>query len=173
VSGRELERAKRAWAHSYDGLSQDEVDRRVVGFTALVRGIAERGAVTAADFSRATALDPEKASEAFAGLATVGLERDAAGRIIGAALTTKPTPHSVRLEGRQLYAWCALDTLFIPGLAGKPAIIGSTCPTSGASIRLRVTPAGVESADPIDALVSVVLPGVGSSGAITGPASPT
>ncbi len=37
--------AKRAWARSYDGLGQEEVDQRILGFAALVHGIAGHGAV--------------------------------------------------------------------------------------------------------------------------------
>ena len=173
MSRHELEEAKRAWRRGYAGLDQEEIDRRVIAFTAVVRGIAEYGAVTADDWGRATGLEPTHAEEAFADLATFGLERDGEGRIVGAALTANPTPHRVRFDSQRLYAWCALDTLFIPGLVGRSATVESTCPTSGAPIRLTVTPEGVDAADPIGAVVSVVLPGAGGAGVTTGPASPT
>jgi len=51
----------------------------------------------------------------------MGMESGDSGNIVGAALTTRETPHKVRLSGRDLYAWCALDTLFIPGLLGEDA----------------------------------------------------
>ncbi len=75
--------------------------------------------------------------------------------------------------GKELYAWCSLDTLFIPGLLGEDAEISSTCPVSGDPIRLRVTPAGVQNFSPPDAVVSIVLPNVGQESIRTGPASPT
>ena len=173
MSRRDLEEAKRAWGRGYEGLSKEEIDQRVVGFTALVRGIAENGAVTAAEWSRATGLEQTRAREVFAGLAAFGLERDDQGRIVGAALTTNPTPHRVHFDRGHFYAWCALDTLFIPGLVGRSAIVESTCPTSGALIQLTVAPEGVEAVDPIGAAISVVLPGAEGAGVTTGPATPT
>jgi alkylmercury lyase len=75
------------------------------------------------------------------------------------------------MGGRRFYAWCALDTLFIPGLVGKPAEVSSHCPVSGAEIRLSVALQGVVEYEPSDAVLSVFLPG--ASGLLTGPASPT
>lgn len=168
-----LDEAKAAWARVYDGLSPEEVDRRVLGFTALVRGIAANGKVSPEDFSRDTGLSPEHANALFASLSAYGLERDEVGNIVGAALTTRPTPHVISIPGVQLFAWCALDTLFIPGLIAEAAEICSTCPVSGDSVRLRVTPEGVESIEPARAVLSVVLPGVGAPGATIGPSTPT
>ena len=168
-----LEDAKAAWARVYEGLAQEEIDRRVMGFSTLVRGIADASAITPDEFSRTSSLDPARATELFSSLAAFGLERDEKGRIVGAALTTKPTPHVIRIAGKELFAWCALDTLFIPGLLGKVGEVTSTCPVSQAPVRLTVSPEGVQTVDPPDAVLSVVLPGVGSSGSTTGPASPT
>lgn len=168
-----LEHAKASWALAYEGLTQEEIDQRVMGFGVLVRGIAEAGAVTPDEFSHNISLDPAEASELFSRLAAFGLESDETGRIVGAALTTKPTPHKIRIAGKRLFAWCALDTLFIPGLLGEVGEVESTCPVSQVPVRLTVTPEGVQVVDPPDAVLSVVLPGLGSSGATTGPASPT
>ena len=180
-----LEQAKAAWARQYDGLTQEEVDQRVLGFSALVRGIAAKGAVTPEDFSRDMSLSPEVATAQFSSLSAYGLERDDEGRIVGAALTTRPTPHSLSIPGRtdrtgrpgrtdrQLFAWRALDTLFIPGLLGEVAEVASTCPVSDTPVRLSVTPEGVQSVDPPGIVLSVVLPGAGSLDATVGPASPT
>jgi alkylmercury lyase len=173
VSRIALDEAKAAWARVYEGLSQEEIDQRVMGFTALVRGIAEVGAVTPEDFSRDTSLNTTQAGVLFSSLAAFGLERDEAGRIVGAALTTKRTPHVIGVGGKQFFAWCALDTLFIPGLLGEVGEVESMCPVSQTLVRLTVAPEGVRTADPPGAVLSVVLPGVGSSDATTGPASPT
>lgn len=168
-----LEEAKGAWSRGYEGLTQKEIDQRVMGFGALVRGIAVAGAVTPEEFGRSTSLSATQASELFSSLAAFGLERDGAGRIVGAALTTKPTPHAIDIPRKQLFAWCALDTLFIPGLLGAVGEVESTCPVSQTPIRLTVTPGGVHTVDPPGAALSVVLPGIGSSSASTGPASST
>ena len=173
MSGSALEDAKASWARAYEGLTQDEIDQRVRGFSALVRGIANAGAVTPDEFARSTSLAPAQASQLFSSLAAFGLECDEQGRIVGAALTTKSTPHAIRIGGKSLFAWCALDTLFIPGLLEKVGEVEATCPSSQAPIRLTVTPKGVQRVDPPEAVLSVVLPGAGASGSTIGPASPT
>ena len=163
--------AKRAWAQAYEGLDEEEIGRRARGFRAIVRGIAERGSVSPAEFAQELGLEESTARELFLGLATAGMEFDDAGNVTGAALTTRPTPHLLRMSGRTLYAWCALDTLFIPGLVGEKIEVESRCPVSGTVIRLSVSPRGVLEHSPEGAVLSVFLPG--ASGASTGPASPT
>jgi alkylmercury lyase len=166
-----LNDAKEAWASEYAGLTREEIDQRVRGFGAMVRGIAEDGVLSVERFAERMGLDIEPAREVFAGLFAAGMQKDESGNIVGAALTALETPHKMRLAGKELYAWCALDTLFIPGLLGETADIESTCPSSGETVRLTVSPARVESAEPAGAWLSVLLPG-GSSRQL-GPASPT
>ena len=166
-----LDDAKAAWAGTLDGRTEQEKDRLALATGAIIRGIAEHGAVSPEDLGAQLGLEPERAREIFAGLANLGMEIDAEGNVVGAALTPTQTPHAVRFGARKLFAWCALDTLFIPGLVGEPADIESTCPTSGEAIRLRVSPDGACDYEPGGAVLSVLLPGV--SGLQVGPASPT
>ncbi len=166
-----LEDAKRAWARAYEGLDEAEIGRRALGFRAIVRGIAARGSVSPAEFAQELGLEASKARELFLGLVTAGMEVDDAGNITAAALTTRPTPHLLRMSGRTLYAWCALDTLFIAGLVGETIEVESRCPVSNTLIRLSVSPHGVLEHSPEGAVLSVFLPS--ASGALTGPASPT
>ena len=167
----QLEKAKRAWASDYSGLSQGEIDQRVRGFGAIVRAIAEEGALSVERFAELMHLELPTAEALFAGLSAAGMQRNENGDILGAALTTHETPHKVRVAGKELYAWCALDTLFIPGLLGKTADVESTCPSSGEAIRLTVSPERIEAFEPPSTWLSVYLPG-GSSRPL-GPASPT
>ncbi|MBZ0149206.1 MAG: organomercurial lyase MerB [Pseudorhodoplanes sp.] len=86
-------------------------------------------------------------------------EYDQQGRIVGWALTLNPTPHKLSIDGKQLYTWCALDTLFFPAVIGRPARVESPCATTGAPVRLTVDPAaGVTALDPATAVVSIVTP---------------
>ncbi len=167
-----LEEAKRAWATHYAGLSQREIDQHVLGFSVLVQGIAHSGAVTPEEFASKLGIEPSRASGLFARLATMGLQVDGQGNVVGAALTARKTVHRVRVRGKELYAWCALDTLIIPGLLGEEGEVSSTCAVSGEPIRITVTPDGVRDFDPADAVVSIVLPDVAFSSVQTGPASP-
>jgi alkylmercury lyase len=86
------------------------------------------------------------------------LDYDEAGRVIGAGLTLRPTPHRFEIGGRQLFTWCALDALMYPGLLAETVRMESPCRVSGQPVRVTVTPSGVAAVDPSDAVVSLVLP---------------
>jgi alkylmercury lyase len=88
-----------------------------------------------------------------------GLERDQEGRVISAfGLSLLPTPHVFAVAGRRLYAWCALDTMFLPQLLGKAASVVSRCPATGFPIRLIVGANGVRALDPRSAVMTIVVP---------------
>ena len=84
---------------------------------------------------------------------------DDKGRVIAfSGLSLAPTPHRLEVAGRQLYTWCAWDTLFLPALLAQPASVASTCPVTGTEVRLSVGPAGVQSAEPASVRVSFPAP---------------
>lgn len=86
------------------------------------------------------------------------LEADERGDIVAAGLSLLPTPHRFRVNGHDLYTWCALDTLMYPVVLGQSAQVASRCPVSGAWVRFTVTPERIIHLDPSAALVSVVVP---------------
>jgi alkylmercury lyase len=90
--------------------------------------------------------------------AQTSAERDDQGRLVGLALTLRPTTHRFTVGGRTLFAWCASDTLMLPVVLGRPALVESTCPQTGEPIRIELTPDGVDRVDPPDAVVSAVRP---------------
>jgi alkylmercury lyase len=83
-------------------------------------------------------------------------EWDEQGRVVGLGLTLQLTPHRLELEGRTLFAWCALDSLLFPILLGRPASIESPCRGTGELVHIEVTSAGIEAVEPIPAVVSIV-----------------
>jgi alkylmercury lyase len=85
-----------------------------------------------------------------------GADWDEQGRVVGLGLTLRPTPHRLELEGRTLFAWCALDALLFPVLLGQPASIESPCRGTGEPVNIEVTPAGIEMVEPPSAVVSTV-----------------
>jgi alkylmercury lyase len=88
-----------------------------------------------------------------------GLYHDKHRRIIGYwGLTIVPTRHKLRIEDRDLYAWCAWDTLFLPALLGARAEVQSTCRATGTPVRLTIGLNAVEAASPANLGVSFVLP---------------
>jgi alkylmercury lyase len=89
-----------------------------------------------------------------------GVHSDELGRVVAfQGLSVAKAPHRLRVEGRELYTWCAWDTLFLPELIGCPAEIESTCPTTGATVSLRVGPDGPSDVSPPDAVLSFISPG--------------
>ena len=169
----ELARAIRAWESTYEGLSEETIDARVRGFTILVNAIADGRAVSRDQFAAALGIPAQAAAAAFEGLASTGMQFDDKGDLVGAALTPEPTPHRFGVRGRELFAWCALDTLFLPGLLDERATVDSSCPASGEAIHLDLTPDAILERQPEAIGVTVALPGEGAASARTGPASPT
>lgn len=84
-------------------------------------------------------------------------EYDSAGNIVGYGLTLRETAHLFEIDGRQLYAWCALDTLIFPALIDRTAHVSSHCAATGAPVSLTVTPGGIRNAEPAGAAVSLVM----------------
>ena len=85
-------------------------------------------------------------------------EYDKDGNIIGYGLTLRETSHIFEIDGRRLYAWCALDTLMYPALIGQTARVTSHCAATGAPVSLTVSPNEIRDIAPTDAAVSLVLP---------------
>lgn len=85
-----------------------------------------------------------------------GAERDEDGNVVSFGLSIVPTPHSYKIDGRQLYVWCAADAISFPLLHKRTAVIESPDPISGEKIRLTSTPEGVQDVDPSTTVVSWV-----------------
>lgn len=123
-------------------------------FVPLLRLLAEGEPVTVAELATASGRSEDTVRQGLA--AVPDTEYDDEGRIIGLALTMRPTPHRFTLAGEQLYTWCALDTLFFPALIGKAATIESTSRGSGTLIRVMTGADGtVTSVQPATAVVSI------------------
>lgn len=69
-------------------------------------------------------------------------------------LSLAETPHRFRDDGRDLYTWCAWDTLFLPEVLGRTAEVESTCPTTGAAVSLRVDRSGPRDVAPAETVLS-------------------
>ena len=90
-----------------------------------------------------------------------GVFRDHTGDVAGFwGLSTAPLDPEYRLqiEGDTSYAWCALDTLFIPPLMGKQVSVEATDPVTGQPVSLVVDRNGVRELTPAEAVVSMVIP---------------
>jgi alkylmercury lyase len=83
------------------------------------------------------------------------LHADDEGRILAfGGLTGAPTHHKLTINGRNLWAWCAMDSLLHPELLDETAAIESRDPETGKLVRLTISPTRVESAEPKGIVVS-------------------
>ncbi|WP_369699948.1 organomercurial lyase MerB [Alicyclobacillus sendaiensis] len=112
--------------------------------------------VSVEDIASETGKSVDEIRDTLSALPSV--ELDEQGRVIGCGLTLVPTPHRFWVEEKQLYTWCALDTLMFPQLIGRTAYIESPCHSSGTPVRLTVEPERIVSVVPSWAVVSIVTP---------------
>jgi len=84
------------------------------------------------------------------------VEINGRGDLVGAVLSLNPTQHQISMDNKRIYAWCAYDAMYAPGVVGKPAQIFSKDPVTKKTIQISITPTGVETVQPESAVVSVV-----------------
>lgn len=125
----------------------------------LLRLVALGEPVTVADIAAACGRPIEEVQAALTQMPDT--ELDDAGRVVGWGVTQRPTPHRFSVDGRQLFTWCALDTLMFPALLGQAATVSSPCHATGQLVQLEVgvEPDRVTSVSPEGAVVSIVTPG--------------
>ena len=90
-----------------------------------------------------------------------GVYRDEQGRVVGFwghAISALDPEYRFLVDGATTYAWCALDTLFIPRLLGKAVRVESADPLTGETVSLVVDADGVRNVRPAEAVVSMVVP---------------
>ncbi len=85
--------------------------------------------------------------------------RDDRDRVVGfGGLAVLPMHHRFTVDGSQLYTWCAWDSLFLPELLGRRALVESPCPETGTAIRVSVAPDRIDTVEPSGAVMSFLLP---------------
>jgi alkylmercury lyase len=110
---------------------------------------------------------PDGAEPVLASWPNVKYDED--DRIVAfSGLSLTPTAHRFTVGGRQLYAWCAWDTLFLPTMLGRSAHVESVCAVTGSNVRLTVDPEGVRHYDPQPLWVSFPPAATTSTADITG-----
>ena len=54
-----------------------------------------------------------------------------------AGLTTRPTKHTLTIDGHERHTWCAFDAVGIPAALGLDAVVATRCGYCSAPIDLR------------------------------------
>ena len=138
---------------AYPGL--DEFEQRLS--IALYHELARGAPVTPQVLANRVNASGDEVARRLQGWPAV--RRDELQRIIGYwGLTIVPTRHRMRVGERDLYGWCAWDTLFLPALLGVRAEVHSICLATGAPVQLNVGPDALEAPVPADLALSFVLP---------------
>lgn len=168
-----LDQIVQAYLSHNDGLSQETLQQQYRLKKLMLQLLSSGKPVSAGDFSAQIQLPVDQVKLQFEMMKQTGFEFDETGNLAGAALTLKSTPHHFQVKGHDLFAWCALDTIFLPSFIGEPAFIESKCPITGEMIELTVSPHGIETYSPPDTVMSITIPGISCSLDITGPQSDT
>ncbi len=150
----DLERYWEALAVVLPSFATDEQSAAIT----LYRELAKGSPVSAEQFADALGVPTSRAHELLESDSIGSLVYpDEEGRVLGfGGLAATPMSHKLDLGGRDLWTWCAWDSLFIPEILGEDAQVESRDPESGASIQLTVTPDGVRSREPETTVVSFV-----------------
>ena len=130
---------------------------------AIYPALAEGQLLSAERVSASSGIPLRSVKTAFRTMRRAGADFDEDGSLIGNVLTRRPTPHRFVVDGQELYAWCAVDTLFLPGLVGKTAEVESNCLATGEPIRLTISSSGIEVVEPAETVVTVTIPGVSAA----------
>ncbi len=141
----------------YDAVPQEalELDLRVTVKT--IQALAKGKPVSPNELARVWGMPLEQVESVLAGAVAAGrAEVDSQGDLVGGVLSLNPTAHRISMDGNHLYAWCAYDAIYTPGVVGMTARIVSQDPVTGESIRMTITPRGVEGVRPQGTVVSAV-----------------
>lgn len=149
--------AEAVWKLTSDGSVLDygpDLSRLLVR---VMRALARGRPVAAREADRiraALGITRDEAERFLSGVA----ERNADGDVVGIlGLTLTETRHRFAVNGARMSTWCAEDTLFLPAILNETATVESTSPVSSQTIRLTVSPDGVEEVSPASAVVSLVV----------------
>ncbi len=126
----------------------------------IMRLLANGRPVSPEQLGEVWSLQQEDTVEIVRQFQTMGLaELDEKGKIVGMVLSLRPTAHRFHINGRELFTWCAVDTLFLPALLQQEADVESNCPTTGKQIHLRVNSNELAEIEPVGAVLSLLAPG--------------
>lgn len=152
-----------AWKSRFDDDSESErslLNERYPLTSLLLGLLAEGRPVSAAHLAERSGLPLKEIETKFKKFKGRGGEFDEQGNLIGAALTLNKTPHRFLLNDKELFTWCSLDAIFLPGILKQTAEVESTCPVTGETIKLTIAPEGIIAASPKHTVLSITIPGV-------------
>ena len=89
-------------------------------------------------------------------LVSVRSEFDERGRLVDLfGMTLQQTPHRLEIESKVVFSCCALWAHVIPRLIDRTVGVHSTDPASKELVHLLISPDGIESVEPVDAMATM------------------
>ena len=131
---------------SYTGEMAPELESlRNVGFGLLYK---TRNPVTLATLAEQTGVPIEDAGNRLSEIEAAGrARRDSEGNLVGiAGLSLEPTSHSVTIEGRDFWTWCALDAVGIFTALGATGHVKSSPPGDFQDVEIHFIEGATDSA---------------------------
>lgn len=135
----------------------DETDRQIA--TALHRLMSRGEPVEPAAIADVVGASLDRVNERLN--SWPGVFRDDAGRVVGfwgQAIAPLDPEYRLVTDDNTTYAWCALDTLFIPTVIDKTVRVEANDPITGKPVSLVVDGDGVRDVVPAGAVVSMLVP---------------
>jgi alkylmercury lyase len=152
------------WDFKNNGIPPEESTLAARLEILMYRALAEGKPVSAEHLAANANVPVELVTVLFERGSALGGEWDAEGRLLGNVLTLNPTRHHFKVNDNELYTWCSLDAMHLPGLLGQTAEVESTDPISGEKIRLTIPPDALPTYYPSGTVLSIVLSGGDRSG---------
>jgi alkylmercury lyase len=153
-----IHRQKKRWRALEPHVRGFSDERRVA--VVLYREWAKGGPVDEAQLGRSLGLSTEGVRKLLnRDTLKHFIHSDREGRIIGfGGLATVRMNHRFQVDGRDLWTWCAWDSLFIPEILSRTARVASRDPEGGELVHLVVTPERIESVEPNQTVISFIRP---------------
>jgi alkylmercury lyase len=125
----------------------------------LYRLLSSGTPVTRERLGVACGFSQERIGQLLKELPPTALEWDEGGAVMAfGGLSLQSTHHRFVTGEVELHTWCVFDALFLPEILGKPAILVTHCPASGAELTAELAPGEVRAARPPDSVMSIVGP---------------
>lgn len=135
----------------FDATQTDPAAIRTV-LPATIRLLAEGRPASPAEIAEEAGLPIARVETALRDLGDVAWTPD--GRVEGAGLTPRRTPHRIRIAGIDRYAWCAMDTLFFAAMLDRLVEVESPDGSTGTPLRFGTDGRRILSAAPPSIVVS-------------------
>lgn len=159
-----------AWDEIASRVPRAALTQEVELSVATARALASGQPLTEHQLSAVWGVPLEQTQQILEAAKGRSIEVDGEGRLVGAAgLSLNETAHELWVEGRNLFAWCAWDALFLPAYLDTRATVRSADPVTGEPITVEVAPTSIVDSEPDSAVLTVLVPDLDSDMGLTGP----